>query len=721
MNSLSLIVEGSFSMRLTITLLHFLWQGCLGGMLVFAGPYLLRDSARSRYIWNLGVMLSMAACFPATYWLQASFVDDSMGHVVSVDSSLGSLPGVEQMRQINPVNTDTMTARHFPALDTTNLSAAPSRLIVQKNGVLEDVSRWIALGYLTGMILVLGRLIRGIWCGHRLRSLSHPVTDLCILETIGRLARRLEFQEIPAVSWSVHIAVPVVAGVMKPMILLPVSMMSGLTASQLEALLLHELSHIRSLDPAFHLLQRVVEALLFFHPAVWYVSWRVSVERENAADDAVLSTGWDRSRYADALIRMAELATSVTGVNTSHVATSLGVAGPNPTDFKVRVLRLLEDSQPPIPFPSRLGLALTLLLLIMGGSLAWSQGERGVKPGNSNSERVNKSPIEASPKTKVTAENADVASAPLETPREREPNEKQLVQRCIQFLKSEQLKDGNWPEPESMRGGVTSLALCALLQSGVPVDDTAVQRGLKVIREVKPSKVYVASLQVMACCLADPKAHEDLIRRNVTLLVDSQNHLKGGWGYGVDQPSRFDGDGSNSRFAVLALHQAADAGFEVPNDAWRRIRLYWIAGRVHNGGWGYTPKGNPTKTMTLAGVASLAIVRRHLKLTETEATEQDEAIRDAIMWLKNHITLIDRESWPLYRAHALERMANLQGIDQIGSHEWRKELVDLLWKLQRHDGAFVGDSQESPVIATSLALMSLNRNKSIEKPKLPRN
>ena len=629
------------------------------------------------------------------------------------------MSAVEHTRRINQMNARAMTESHFPGIDDTTLSAASSMLLVQIESPFVAVSRWITFGYLSGMMLVLGRLVRGIWCGHRLRSLSLPVTDLNIVETISRLAHRLGFKEIPAVGWSVHISVPVVAGVVKPMILLPVSIMSGLTASQLEALLLHELSHIRSLDPVFHLLQRIVEAILFFHPAVWYVSWRVSVERENAADDAVLSTGWDRSRYADALIRMAELATSGTGFVRSHVAASLGATGPNPTEFKVRVLRLLGDSQPPILLPSRSGLVLTILLVIMGGSLAWSQGERGVKPADNSSEIVNKEPSETSPKTKVASENAHIAPAPAETLREPEPNEKQLVERCIQFLKSEQLKEGFWPEQESMQGGVTSLALCALLQSGVPVDDAAVQRGLKVIREVKPSTVYVASLQAMALCLADPKAHEELIRRNVTSLINSQNQLKGGWSYQIGEPSRFDGDGSNSRFAVLALHQAADAGFEVPGDVWKLIRLYWIAGRDHNGGWGYTPKGNATQSMTFAGVASLAIVRRHLTLTEADATEQDQAIRDALKWLDNHFTLIDREAWLLYRAHAIERMANLHGVDQIGSHEWRKELVDLLLKLQRHDGAFIGNPQESPAIATSLALMSLNRYKSVEKPRLP--
>jgi beta-lactamase regulating signal transducer with metallopeptidase domain len=81
-------------------------------------------------------------------------------------------------------------------------------------------------------------------------------------------------------------------GIVKPVILLPTSLATGLVPTQLEALVTHELAHIRRYDSVVNLFQRIVEATLFFHPAVWYVSRRVSVERENACDDSVLSAGW---------------------------------------------------------------------------------------------------------------------------------------------------------------------------------------------------------------------------------------------------------------------------------------------------------------------------------------------------------------------------------------------------------------------------------------------
>src|SRR5262249_56001468 len=81
----------------------------------------------------------------------------------------------------------------------------------------------------------------------------------------------------------------------------------GLTADQLSALLTHELAHIRRFDLVVNLLQRVIETLLFFHPAVWYLSRQISRERENCCDDCVLAAGWQGTVYADALLRIAGL------------------------------------------------------------------------------------------------------------------------------------------------------------------------------------------------------------------------------------------------------------------------------------------------------------------------------------------------------------------------------------------------------------------------------
>ena len=149
------------------------------------------------------------------------------------------------------------------------------------------------------------RLVVALWGGHRLRLASTPASDESLLGMVERHARRVGLRVTPAVGYCRRIGVPVVVGIIKPVILLPASLASGMAPGQLEAVLVHELAHIRRFDLAVNLLQRLAEATLFFHPAAWYVSRRVSVERENCCDDLVLSAGWRRVEYADALVRMA--------------------------------------------------------------------------------------------------------------------------------------------------------------------------------------------------------------------------------------------------------------------------------------------------------------------------------------------------------------------------------------------------------------------------------
>ncbi|MBE0662438.1 MAG: hypothetical protein IH597_08215 [Bacteroidales bacterium] len=103
---------------------------------------------------------------------------------------------------------------------------------------------------------------------------------------------------------SSRISVPCVAGFIKPVILLPLSFFSGLTPAQIEAILLHEFKHIKRLDHYVNMLQNILETLLFFHPAVWWVSNQLRNERENCVDEWVVKTTGKPRVYAEALLSM---------------------------------------------------------------------------------------------------------------------------------------------------------------------------------------------------------------------------------------------------------------------------------------------------------------------------------------------------------------------------------------------------------------------------------
>ena len=113
------------------------------------------------------------------------------------------------------------------------------------------------------------------------------------------LSRRLHIARRVRLLESTLVDVPTVIGWLKPVVLLPASALAGLTPQQLEAILAHELAHIRRHDYLVNLLQTLVETLLFYHPAVWWLSRRIRIERENCCDDLAVSLCGDPVRLRE--------------------------------------------------------------------------------------------------------------------------------------------------------------------------------------------------------------------------------------------------------------------------------------------------------------------------------------------------------------------------------------------------------------------------------------
>src|SRR5438034_11106483 len=113
---------------------------------------------------------------------------------------------------------------------------------------------------------------------------TRPAPVAC-MEALERLAARLRVSRPVRVLESAIVQVPAVLGWVRPVILLPASALTGLTPLQLDALLAHELAHVRRYDYLVNLIQSVIETLLFYHPAVWWISGRMRQEREHCCDD----------------------------------------------------------------------------------------------------------------------------------------------------------------------------------------------------------------------------------------------------------------------------------------------------------------------------------------------------------------------------------------------------------------------------------------------------
>jgi len=164
--------------------------------------------------------------------------------------------------------------------------------------------RWLPLVltvWLGGVMLFSLRLVMGWVLVERLRLAARRPAGEAVERMVARVSRRLHVAGRVAAFESAAIAVPAVIGWMKPVLLVPASAIGGLSPDQLEAILAHEIAHVRRHDYLVNLLQTVVETLLFYHPAVWWVSRRIRIEREHCCDDLAAALCGDPVRYARAL------------------------------------------------------------------------------------------------------------------------------------------------------------------------------------------------------------------------------------------------------------------------------------------------------------------------------------------------------------------------------------------------------------------------------------
>ncbi|MFM9962446.1 MAG: M56 family metallopeptidase [Planctomycetaceae bacterium] len=335
-----------------LTLGHFLWQGTL---IAVALAIALRATkfVSARYWLSLTALLLMAACPIVTLgWLM-----QPVSHVATLDTQAivrEVLAPSEPMIPVTPTEeaSDVGHVSNVPVsppvapLDVHDTAPIPPLPPVDERSWWQQFAPQLTTTYLCGVALMLLRLVIGLWGGRRLRRRVHLIDDSALLEAMRRQAAALGLKLLPVLAYCERVTVPTVVGVLKPMILLPVALTSGLSAEQIESVLAHELAHLRRYDHLVNLLQRVIESLLFAHPAVWWVSHRIRDEREHCCDDLVVACGAMPLDYAKSLLRVAELSrTSMLG--RSIAAVSLLATGDKPSNLRQRIARLLGESATP--------------------------------------------------------------------------------------------------------------------------------------------------------------------------------------------------------------------------------------------------------------------------------------------------------------------------------------------------------------------------------------
>lgn len=166
---------------------------------------------------------------------------------------------------------------------------------------------WIVVAWSLGVVICSARPLLGWRTLRRLRRVGvSPVPDE-VLATLGRLSRQLGLPNTVQLLQSTLAQMPIVVGYFRPVILLPVSLLTSVPAIQLEALLVHELAHIRQHDFVVNLLQVVAETLFFYHPALWWLSRQIRIEREHSCDDLVVQLLGNRVEYGRALVAVEQL------------------------------------------------------------------------------------------------------------------------------------------------------------------------------------------------------------------------------------------------------------------------------------------------------------------------------------------------------------------------------------------------------------------------------
>jgi len=251
------------------TLLHSLWEGAIIAVALGAALLAMR-SPRARYAAACAAMLVMIVGFGLT---------------------------LDRMMPQDAHDPQTMRPPPFPAGSVRPDMGA----VASSNAGLAAVVPWLAPFWVAGVWIAYLWHVAGWISVRRLRRRGVCCAPEHWQKQLDRLSAQLHVSQPIQLLESCLVEAPMVLGHFRPFILMPIGLLARLPVGQIEAILLHELAHIRRYDYLVNVLQRSVEGLLFYHPAVWWISGVIRAERENCCDDVVVATSGNAHEYAVAL------------------------------------------------------------------------------------------------------------------------------------------------------------------------------------------------------------------------------------------------------------------------------------------------------------------------------------------------------------------------------------------------------------------------------------
>lgn len=357
-------------------LLQFIWQGAAIGVLTAVTLAALRRSASDvRYV-VASIGLALMLTLPIVTGVQKYQSRRAAGEIDTAAAALADAARPVTGTTSSPGPAAAGNAAADRDRGTAGEAWRAIALDRMRDMRVEPLLPTLMLVWLIGVSLLSLRLLTGWLWIQRLRTHGVSLPDETCRRLTARLSRRLHIRRAITLLESALVDVPTVIGFMRPVILLPASVLGGLTPQQLEAILAHELAHIRRHDYVVNLLQTLVETVLFYHPAVWWVSRRIRVERENCCDDLAVSLCGDPVAYASAL---ADLEALRSGPVPDHHIAMAATGG----SLLERVRRLLGA---PSSHTGRgpAWLAGIVALLLIGGIALDSDRVQADEPGSAN-------------------------------------------------------------------------------------------------------------------------------------------------------------------------------------------------------------------------------------------------------------------------------------------------------------------------------------------------
>ncbi len=343
MSAIEDLLQQPAALAIAWALLQFVWQGALIGALTALALLALRSSAADiRYVVatiGLAVMLTMPVMTAVqTLTAMEESAQPMAGHRAVLSDLALENTSRPMMSLSEPAlrSSDESGAGSSPigervdnAAEITRNNAAaagsgsPTTAIVTSITPNAVLMRVMLMAWSVGVVILTLRLLTSWILVRRLTSRGTSVVAAGWQEAVARLSKQLHVRRPIRLLQSAIVEVPTVIGWVRPVLLIPASALAGLSPRQLEAILAHELAHIRRHDYLVNLLQTLVETLLFYHPAVWWLSRRIRIEREHCCDDLAVSLCGDPYTYARALADLEGLRSEAGGLALAATGGSL--------------------------------------------------------------------------------------------------------------------------------------------------------------------------------------------------------------------------------------------------------------------------------------------------------------------------------------------------------------------------------------------------------------